>query len=664
MYDAYARAFPGGWRSVGALVFLNLVKQGASLGVTYVLAEWTGASVGATPRTGHYLSLYVAASAAEAVLTYIKSLGFTYCGLLAAGRLHVGLMRAVLRARLTFFDVTPLGRVLQRFSKDTDTLDNQLPASWSGTLEFGLGLAAVLLAMVATVPPLIPFLLPIGWLYFRFQVCVWAFVRAFAWNFHSLFLLFLSFFFFLFSSQGFFRSSYREIKRLDATTGSPIYAHFGETLAGLASVRAFGHTRRFVADNLARVAANQRAFYAQRCACDRWLPVRLETVGNLIVLCAAALGVRYAGTAYVPYAGLVISFALQITGLLSWVIRQWTETEAGMISVERVREYASLPPEESSPRAAADRLRLPPGKRPPRPPAGWPRSGGLRFDNLSLRYQPAMPLVLRGVSADVAPGEKVGVVGRTGSGKSTLLVALWRLVEPESGTVWLDGLDTGLLRLRDLRRAVTCIPQARRRGAAARRWRGAAAARRAQPQPPHPRPPAPPWCALSLRFLTHPSPHPFSVVSFFFCPFVFSSKKQDAVLFSGSVRHNLNPTSDEGAGDAALWRALDSVQLKAHVQAMAGSGGGSGLDASVAEFGANFSAGQRQLLCLARALLRSSAVVCLDEATASVDLESDARMQARPRACAHAHMRACAHARAPTLPRSLSTSFVPIRPHF
>jgi len=514
VFASYARAFPGTWFAVGGLMFMQCVKQLASVGTTLWLSAWSGNDL----HMSHagYLLGYAGISLGNALLTYVKSLLWTYLGIEAAQTLHMRLLRVVLSTRLTFFDVTPLGRILQRFSKDTDVLDNSLPASFNSTIEFVTGLLAVIITMCAIVPPLVPFLLPIGWLYL--------------------------------TVQSYFRSSYREIKRLDAVSGSPVYAHFSETLSGLSTVRAFGHTRRFVEDNLARVSANQRAFFAQRCACDRWLPVRLETVGNTIVLVVALLGTTKANTPTAPFVGLVLSFALDITGLLSWVVRQWSELETAVIAVERVQEYTSLADEEDTGAKTRDGV-IP-------PPPGWPSGGAISFQALSMRYQPSMPLVLRNLTVDIAPGQKVGVVGRTGSGKSSLLVALWRLVEPDSGRILLDGVDTGTMSLRLLRGALTQIPQ-------------------------------------------------------------------DPILFSGTIRHNLNPTGSAGVQEDALWRALEAVQLKATVSAT-----GLGLDAPVAEFGENYSQGQRQLLSLARALLRNTRVVALDEATASVDLESDARMQA------------------------------------
>jgi ABC-type multidrug transport system fused ATPase/permease subunit len=345
--------------------------------------------------------------------------------------------------------------------------------------------------------------------------------------------------------QWFFRPGYREAKRLDGISGSPIYAHFGETLNGISTIRAFGHQRRFIAENESRISVNQRADYTQKCGCDRWLPVRLETIGNSITFVVACLGVWQRGSTYAALVGLTLSYAIDMTGLLSWLIRIISELESNMVSVERITEYAALESEEAT--GAATRG----GAKPVRP--DWPSAGAIQFRNTQMRYRPGLPLVLRGVSFDVRAGEKVGICGRTGSGKSTLIVALWRLVEPCGGSITLDGVDVQNITLKDLRSRVTCIPQ-------------------------------------------------------------------DPILFSGNVRDNLDPFKEHS--DETLWFALEAVQLKPAVTEH-----GVGLLAPVAEYGENFSAGQRQMLCLARALLRDTKVVCLDEATASVDLETDKLMQ-------------------------------------
>ena len=332
---------------------------------------------------------------------------------------------------------------------------------------------------------------------------------------------------------------------MDGISGSPIYAHFGETLTGISTIRAFGHQRRFIAENESRISVNQRADYTQKCGCDRWLPVRLETIGNSITFVVACLGVWQRGSTYAALVGLTLSYAIDMTGLLSWLIRIVSELESNMVSVERMSEYSELETEEAT--GAVTRGGVKPS------PAGWPTAGAISFEKLEMRYRPGLPLVLKGVSFDVKAGEKAGIVGRTGSGKSTLIVALWRLVEPCGGHVWLDGTDVGTISLEDLRSRITCIPQ-------------------------------------------------------------------DPILFSGNVRDNLDPFKQHG--DEALWFALEAVQLKEAVREH-----GVGLLAPVAEYGENYSAGQRQMLCLARALLRDTKVVCLDEATASVDLETDKVMQ-------------------------------------
>ena len=462
---------------------------------------------------GDYLAIYAGIGIGQAAVSWARTFMWALASLAAANKLHLALFRATLSTRLSFFDVTPLGRVIQRFTKDTAVMDNTLGNSVASFTSFGLLLLGTLAVMAWVMPALMPCLVPIGALYFYVQ--------------------------------HFFRPGYREAKRLDGISGSPVYSHFGETLTGISTIRAFGHQRRFINENETRISINQRADYTQKCGCDRWLPVRLETIGNSITFVVAVLGVWQRGSTYAALVGLTLSYAIDMTGLLSWLIRVISELESNMVSVERISEFTELETEESTGAIVKGG--------PKKPPSGWPPAGAISFERLEMRYRPGLPLVLKGVSFDVKAGEKVGICGRTGSGKSSLIVALWRLVEPSGGRVWLDGTDTGTLSLKDLRSRITCIPQ-------------------------------------------------------------------DPILFSGNVRDNLDPFKQHG--DEELWFALEAVQLKQAVGEH-----GVGLAAPVAEYGENYSAGQRQMLCLARALLRDTKIVCLDEATASVDLETDKVMQ-------------------------------------
>lgn len=373
VYVDYVRAYPGGLAAACLILLLTILRQAGMVAQMYWLAVWSEASILPGLSSGQYLTIYGVMGAGVAIFTYASSLSYWLCGLVAARKLHWSLFKGVLGTRMTFFDTTPLGRILQRFQKDTDILDNMVPQTLSTVLQFLCSLIATLLTMAYVQPLLTPFFFLVGFLYFYYQ--------------------------------RFFRKSYRELKRLEAVLASPVYAHFAETLDGLATIRAFGCKAAFQKESLRRVYENQRAFYTQRCCCDRWLPVRLETVGNFLVLCTALLGVALKGSdidaieAFPALIGLLLTYSLELTSLLNWIVRQWSELESYMVSTERIREYSKLEQEgnESS-------------KPPQNPPPEWPEAGELSVEKLCLRYRPGCPLALSGVSFHCPPGTKVGVV--------------------------------------------------------------------------------------------------------------------------------------------------------------------------------------------------------------------------------------------------------------
>lgn len=344
--------------------------------------------------------------------------------------------------------------------------------------------------------------------------------------------------------QRYYLRTSRELKRLDSVSRSPIYAHFQESLSGISTIRAFRQQKRFSLENEWRVDCNLAAYFPSISA-NRWLAVRLEFIGSVIILAAAGFSIISVASHSGLSAGLVglaMSYALNVTQSLNWIVRQTVEVETNIVSVERVLQYAALPPE--APEVNPENRTAP----------SWPGRGGVSFINYSTKYRANLNPVLKNVSLDIKPREKIGVVGRTGAGKSSLTLALFRIIEPTEGSIVIDDLNTTSIGLLDLRRSLAIIPQ-------------------------------------------------------------------DAALFEGTVRDNLDPGHVHD--DSELWSVLEAARLKEHVSGMSGK-----LDAQVQEGGSNLSQGQRQLVSLARALLTPSNILVLDEATAAVDVQTDAMLQA------------------------------------
>jgi ABC-type multidrug transport system fused ATPase/permease subunit len=414
---------------------------------------------------------------------------------------------------VSFFDTTPIGRILNRFSKDTDDMDYALPQSITELGNCLMQLAATLIFISIIQPWFLCGMVPL-----------------------------MVFYYFL---QGYYRRSYVELQRTDATSRSPVYAHFSESLTGVETIRAYGYQKTFALKSDHQIDYNHKAYWALKTA-DQWLSLRLDVIGSSLIFLTAILAVANRRNISPALAALSLSEVLDVTGFMKYAVQSAAMFESRFNSVERLLAYRKLEPE--APRHIEGKAM----------PPSWPQSGGVGYNNVWMKYRPELEPVLKGVSFKVAPGEKVGIVGRTGSGKSSLIVTLFRLVEAYEGSITLDGQDLLGLGLEDVRSRIAAIPQ-------------------------------------------------------------------DPALFSGTVRSNLDPYDRHD--DAELWEALGHVALKDIVAALP-----LGLSARVAEGGDNFSMGQRQLLCVARALLRKPKVLVADEATASVDGETDALIQRTIRA--------------------------------
>ncbi|GLT68247.1 hypothetical protein SLA2020_404970 [Shorea laevis] len=395
------------------------------------------------------------------------------------------MLRSILRAPMVFFHTNPLGRIINRFAKDLGDIDRSVATSVNMFLGQVSQLLStfILIGIVST-------------------MSLWAIM--------PLLVLF-------YAAYLYYQSTSREVKRLDSISRSPVYAQFGEALNGLSTIRAYKAYDR-MADINGKSVDNNIRFTLVNMSANRWLGIRLETLGGLMIWFIATFAVMQNGRAknqqaFASTMGLLLSYALNITNLLTAVLRLATN----------------------------------------RTPPGWPLSGSIKFEDVVLRYRPELPPVLHGLSFTISPTDKVGIVGRTGAGKSSMLNALFRIVELERGRILIDDKDIAKFGLNDLRKVLGIIPQ---------------------------------------------SP----------------------VLFSGSVRFNLDPFNEHTEAD--LWEALERAHLKDVIRRNY-----FGLDAEVSEAGENFSVGQRQLLSLARALLRRSKILVLDEATAAVDVRTDALIQ-------------------------------------
>ncbi|KAF8549145.1 P-loop containing nucleoside triphosphate hydrolase protein [Imleria badia] len=480
------------------------------------LKTWSGADRAEAERNGpvYYITIYAAVTIFGLFLNVFRFYILYNGSINASTILYKRLLETVLFANIRFHDTISRGRLLNRFGKDFEGIDSSMSDNFGRSIVYGL--AAFTIIITISIVGGLPFIiaaLVVSYLYYNVAKV--------------------------------YGQTARDMRRLDSVTRSPLYSIYGETIAGVAILRAFGASSKFLRDMIRCVDTNANPYYWM-WGVNRWLSMRFNLLSSLVVGLTGAVAVFYPSIS-AALAGFALSFASSITHNLLFLVRRFVALEQSMVALERVKEYSEL-------------KREPPEFMDPRPDASWPQNGHIKCEDLVIRYAPELPNVLHGLNFEVHPGEKIGILGRTGSGKSTLALSFFRFVEATEGKIVIDGVDISQIGLTDLRSKITIIPQ-------------------------------------------------------------------DPMILSGTVRSTLD-VFDEYE-DADIFEALRRVHLipsedvPEETPETININVFRNLDSPVSEGGDNFSTGEKQLLCMARAILKRSKVLVMDEATASVDYATD-----------------------------------------
>ncbi|XP_021076051.1 multidrug resistance-associated protein 9 isoform X1 [Mus pahari] len=525
-YHMYFKA-SGGYLASFLVLCLFFLMMGSSAFSTWWLGVWldrgsqvlcasqsnkTACNVDQTLQdTKHhmYQLVYIASMVSVLIFGIIKGFTFTNITLMASSSLHNRVFNKIVRSPMSFFDTTPTGRLMNRFSKDMDELDVRLPFHAENFLQQCFMVVFILVIMAAVFPVVLVVLAGLA----------------------VIFLILLRI----------FHRGVQELKQVENISRSPWFSHITSSMQGLGVIHAYDKKDDCMSKFKTLNDENSSHFLYFNCAV-RWFALRMDILMNIVTFVVALLMTLSFSSISASSKGLSLSYIIQLSGLLQVCVRTGAETQTKFTSAELLREYIlTCVPEHTHPFKVGTC------------PKDWPSRGEITFKDYRMRYRDNTPLVLDGLNLNIQSGQTVGIVGRTGSGKSSLGMALFRLVEPASGTIIIDGVDICTVGLDDLRTKLTMIPQ-------------------------------------------------------------------DPVLFVGTVRYNLDPLGSHT--DEMLWHVLERTFMRDTIMKLPEK-----LQAEVTENGENFSVGERQLLCMARALLRNSKIILLDEATASMDSKTDTLVQ-------------------------------------
>ncbi|XP_063913947.1 probable multidrug resistance-associated protein lethal(2)03659 isoform X1 [Zophobas morio] len=437
------------------------------------------------------------------VMILARSISFIRVCMHASIYLHDKMFTTIINTTMKFFHTNVSGRILNRFSKDIGNIDGELPIVLFNTLELSIAVIGAIISVCIISP--------------------WSLIPTFV----ILILMYII--------RRTYLASSLNLKRLESTSRSPIFAHLTESVKGLTTIRAFD-IRHILHKEFENLQNFHTSIFYMTLGTNRAFSIGLDFVCvcySSVVTIMTIFQETSGGTV-----GFVITKSMSLVGVFQWAIRTLSELENQMTSVERVVEYTELGQEQDHKVKTLSSV--------------WFPSGKIEFKSVFMQYSSNDPYVLKNLNILIKPKEKIGIVGRTGAGKSSLVSVLFRLVNFE-GDIFIDDVNTKDVALSSLRPKISIIPQ-------------------------------------------------------------------DPVLFAGSVRKNLDPF--EQYSDEEIWRVLDEVKLKEAVSNMSGN-----LHSNLSEGGTNFSVGQKQLICLARAMLKNNNILILDEATANVDPQTDELLQ-------------------------------------
>lgn len=483
------------------------------------LKVWSGSAEDENDPHGpsFYIAVYTAITLGGLIITTSRWFALYRGSIVASTQLYERLLESVLFANLRFHDTVSRGRLLNRFGKDFEGIDSSLSDNLGRSMMYLLSGFTTFCTLIYVG----------GWPFFVVTIVLAVMYGRVA---------------------GVYSQTSRDMRRLDSVTRSPLYSIYGETIAGVTVLRAFGASSKFLRDMMRCVDTNTNPYYWM-WGVNRWLSIRFNLLSN-VVIGAIAIACVMTPAISASLAGFALAFASTVTNDILFMVRRFVSLEQSMVAVERVKEYTEL-------------VREAPEFVEPRPAASWPADGSVTCKGLVIRYAPDLPDVLHNLTFEIKPGEKVGILGRTGSGKSTLALSFFRFVEATEGKIVIDGVDISKIGLSDLRSKLTIIPQ-------------------------------------------------------------------DPTILSGTLRSTLD-VFDEYE-DADIYEALrrvhllkedESIQTTEETDQPINANVFRNLDSPVSEGGENFSTGEKQLLCMARAILKRSKVLVMDEATASVDYFTD-----------------------------------------